>query len=1466
MSSRDDFKGKTKEKMAHRAGYRCSKPDCGIPTRGAASDDDRTINVGFAAHITAAASGGPRYDLTLTKDQRRHHSNGIWLCGTHGKLVDSDESHFTVEELLKWKRLAARRSFLEVVASKPSPLGALLADDEDVQTAFDLLLGYSKSDLFAFQQPPGWPSHPITLNLRMLDGESTKVFAVSGLVSGIDVFDQVAVIAAPGTGKTTTLLQLAEATLASAASVAVFIPLSEWATGSDTFFQSLLKRAAFRDARERQFELLARHGKLVLILDGWNELDEASRRRVRNDLKGLRRDFSNIRVVISSRHRDFDIPIDGPVVEVELLNEDQQLELAKSLRGTDGESLMDHAWRTPGLRELVAIPLYLTALLKQAPGGSLPTTKEEVLRSFVAELEQDRDKLATLREALQGFHREFLEEIAVEATRHETVALSEALARAAVNTVQERLKVEKQIGELLQPMNVLDALVNAHMLVRSGTEAGGVSFQHQQFQEWFASFHVQQLMLSATLGDDDVNKMLRESILDIPAWEEAILFACDRLSRADQDGVKAVAHAILETLGIDPLLSAEMIWRSSDDVWDQIRDDVIAFVRKWHTPGRVDRAVKFMIDTGRAEFSEFVWPLVSNADNQVHLHALRAGRRFRPGVLGPDAKERIAALPEEVRKHVISEIASYGGMDGIELATSLAKADASPKVKKSVIESLVFRRADRFAKEILESAPDEVWRSLARKWNSRDFADPEVSARIQEEADKLFAEETDPGRILSTILGTNVRDSDDARKVRELVEKIDFSDKEQDNRWVIHRAYELYPEEVVAGLMSLLEQGKQVPFLSDEMLRLSDVVIDDGPLVDCVLKHSGDGKAAATAASVVGPKTVGQLIDQMFAVDARIRANNGRYDKSLSYEYHRLMDLVSGAKTNSFTQAVLERANTEEPREIYILTDLISRHGGSVERERLRLAPSTHERITAAVQRWAEILLASPEATRAQFAEIAQAAERLESPELVPVLLELLSEDLARRKRAQKEWLEARKQGRQIQNDAQMCWTLQYRRAFAAIGDPQTVDAMKTYLREQEFGFEAAHVLKAVWRKSQPPEDESGFRRSWPDFSVVPEACTKRQSGTDEETHPFVDEIIAAIDDVIKPGAPESDLIHALKLATVAFSMPYAGKRDTISALLNLPVPAMNKQDLLTVLVLSGEAVFSEIVLRGIDDLLEEAKTNPWVIQEQDGWRLKDWLRLLPFTERPTAVLDVLDRAEGFRAEPWNLRSLLSALGYAPSAEAETVLDELAKRDERYLTEYDWLAALTNRNTLSAARFLFDLICNASFAERRGRHDHSALGRQLSALMASDDQFRQDVYERFPALDDGPAKSVLEYAIAEAADAEGVLLLTRQGAAKNKPFRSTSLSMALHNVLVGQTPMESSGMQQLHSLPAPELRNGLFDMVVNGSAAEARLATECLRAIDEIRDDYGNIDSEPRHPDIAAGVPWPQVDAEKEHE
>ena len=690
--------------------------------------------------------------------------------------------------------------------------------------------------------------------------------------------------------------------------------------------------------------------------------------------------------------------------------------------------------------------------------------------------------------------------------------------------------------------------------------------------------------------------------------------------------------------------------------------------------------------SGRAEFSEYIWPMISNPDDQVHLRVLRAGRRFRPTVLGQNIGVRIAALPQEVRRNVISEIASNGGMDSIELATDAAKNDASAKVKTAAIDSLVFRRADRFATEILKTASDDVWRALAKKWHPHEFSDPEVSARMDREVAQLQVEETDPRQVLHTLLKTNIREPDTGTKIRELVASIDFSEKSQDNRWLVHRAYELYPDDVVGGLISQLENNKSVPFRTEEMLRASDLIIDDGPLADRVLHPSGEVRKADTIVGVIGPTTVGKLINQTFAIHAKVKTNNRNYDKALSDEYYRLLDCISGTKTGVFIGAVLEHTDTEEPQEIAILANLLSRHGGSVKREPLRLDATTHGKVTTAVYRWAEILLASPEATRAQFAEIAQASERLGSPALVPALQKLLTEELVRRRRAREEFLDVREQGCQIQNDAYMSWTLQYRRAFAAIGDEQTMRLMKDYLPDREFGIDAAYVLKSVWMKTQPAEDGGEFLKSWPDFSVVPVEYAKRQSGTGPKTHALVNDILAVAAELAKPGGENADYKHALNLAAVAFSMPYNDKADTIESLLQLPLPPIEKQTLLTVLVLSSETIPSELVLQGMDDLLEQAKTNPWMLQEQDAWRLNNWFRLFPFTESPGSITQVLDRLDDRHLQPRNLRGLLTVLAYAPSDEAENVLYELAKRDERFLNEYEWLAALSRRTTPKAAR------------------------------------------------------------------------------------------------------------------------------------------------------------------------------------
>jgi hypothetical protein len=112
---RDDFSKPTINEIAMRAGNLCSNPECQFPTSGPKQGNEGFVNIGVAAHITAAAPGGPRYDATLTTQQRRHQSNGIWLCQIHAKHVDSDEQTFTVEILRAWKGATEARRFRHIV-------------------------------------------------------------------------------------------------------------------------------------------------------------------------------------------------------------------------------------------------------------------------------------------------------------------------------------------------------------------------------------------------------------------------------------------------------------------------------------------------------------------------------------------------------------------------------------------------------------------------------------------------------------------------------------------------------------------------------------------------------------------------------------------------------------------------------------------------------------------------------------------------------------------------------------------------------------------------------------------------------------------------------------------------------------------------------------------------------------------------------------------------------------------------------------------------------------------------------------------------------------------------------------------------------------------------------------------------------------------------------------------------------
>ncbi|WP_434044231.1 MULTISPECIES: hypothetical protein [Sorangium] len=62
------------------------------------------MSVGEAAHIRGAKPDSARYVESMTPEERSSITNGIWLCNICAKLIDDDESFFSVDVLYEWKR------------------------------------------------------------------------------------------------------------------------------------------------------------------------------------------------------------------------------------------------------------------------------------------------------------------------------------------------------------------------------------------------------------------------------------------------------------------------------------------------------------------------------------------------------------------------------------------------------------------------------------------------------------------------------------------------------------------------------------------------------------------------------------------------------------------------------------------------------------------------------------------------------------------------------------------------------------------------------------------------------------------------------------------------------------------------------------------------------------------------------------------------------------------------------------------------------------------------------------------------------------------------------------------------------------------------------------------------------------------------------------------------------------------
>ena len=1440
-NTRDEFTEKTKLQIAKRAGWLCSDPSCRRPTIGSNSDGDGEMNLGTAAHVCAAAPDGPRYDRNQSREQRRSPDNGIWMCRLHGTAVDVKDSKFTVELMHEWKAQAQKDSWRRVLYNDVPQGPAMQAPA--VGELSTRLRAAATADLDIFRRSDKWPPTAIALTLEV-DGLSDPV-STSALATALTALDDLILVAPPGMGKTTTLFQIAEAVLANGNASPIIGPLGDWSTDGAGLLESVLKRPAFRGISEDDLRAVAAKPGVILLLDGWNELDGVARMRLTVQVARLQVELPELSLLISTRKQALNVPINGTRINLLPLSETQQLDIGRALRGDAGMRIVDQAWRTAGVRELVTIPLYLTSLLALPEDAPFPTTKEEVLRRFVAVHEENMRRAQAIAEVTHGLHQRFLEDLAATATRAGSTTIAETVARKSISETDDALVAEGQITEKPQPNTVLEALVSHHVLVRVGYPAG-YSFQHQQFLEWYASHFVERLMVASIGGAASRNK-LKAEILNQPAWEESILFACERLARGDPNRQQACATAVLAAFQVDPILAAEMIFRSNDAIWSRVGSTMQALIGRWHTPRKVDRALRFMITSGRPEFLEQVWPLIANENDQVNLMALRAGRQFRPSILGNDAAKRIAALSSKVRKHVLHEIASRSGMDGLDLAAGIAKYDPDPEVKATVVDALAFRRADRHVADVLRYADEKTFDLVARNG----VVDEATDEHVRKEIEAARARRRREGGVSAydrLRMIVHARGSEDlSGELTAVVAEMEIDKKRDAEVHLLYEARNRYSRAIADGLLQRVRAGRTLFYGADGLLAAAGLSLEDSALFDIALadtRHHDD--RAEAAASVLGPQAVGRMIESALEAKKRLLDASGKHDEAVGARYHDLLARIGNTPAASLIAAVRARSAQAQNEEMADLAELIYRHpNGANDRGRPFDAVALAA-IGTFVEDWGNRILASGDATRWQLASIAMLASRAPSVSLLPLLKRLLDENLRRCRAFRKEATATGWRQGKATDEARMSHTHEYQRAFHAINAPETAALMREYLHDQEFGQLAALVLAAQWTAANQPSEGERFRFGV-DFSRVEERRAARASDP-AATSQEAEAIFSAVELLIAGEATEDQKKHGVALGIVAVRLPH-GQRDATIYKLIVLAPRRSRAALLLNLILSGESVDIGMVKNGLAEVFEAAKAQSWILSE--GHELKDWLRLLPFSNPSAAAFAVVRGLPDDQRRMDHLEEMIAGFATAPGDDAENVLFQFAEADPKLYANHDWRNAAIRRGTLSAALRFVNLAANGAFEDEGTDRWHMA--RQLGTMISEYPELRTHLYQ---LLKDGattPGLALLAQAVAENPDARGLLLLIKL----EKEFKRSFISWrTIENVVTEQVPSENwNGVYEVVPVPVVELRRKLLGMTTDGGPTDA--AARCLNQIDKIRDKYGTPNSELRHPDLASGKPWP---------
>jgi HEAT repeat protein len=1343
-----------------------------------------------------------------------------------------------------------------------------------------------------------WAAHPrlagkpsISLNAVVLDrkgNETREVFPTAHLRTELLQGRRFILEAPAGRGKTTTLIQLAQAT-GGPQPITFLVDLPGWVRSPATILEHIARMPAFlaRGIDTAALARLAHSEPCLFLLNGWNEISSIHSQDAANALCELERAFPAAGIIVATRAHDTVPPLPGSTrIRLLPLTPTQRFNyLAQAIGDRQAHQFDTTLSGDRVLNELTRTPLILsevTTLFRS--GREIPRTKFALLGAVLDLMEQSADHASHLQgQPLWGHAEDYLRGLAIDLTAKGEVVVGEAEARTICHTVAERLKSDKQHETLPEPADILRILCAHHILERIEYPGTGFRFEHQQFQEYYAALMLRVLLAElVTTPGGDQREAFGKRYVNEPAWDAPLFMVAEEIGVANGNAtlpanVEAASLLVENALRVDPLFAARLAFLCGSAVSPQSRHQLGQRLRSIYAtadPHYRQIALASMLATGSDDFADILIPLLTCADQQIRLRTYRAGPDFHPSSLGPRWQQIVGGWQEEMRGEFISELAMHRGR--FDVASVFADSDPSGAVRARAIRALAWVGQYQEVAELLQVMTDSEFQQMLGRLGVDDLP-PNLYPRAISGYKTILAETTDPkARFQIALTLMRLRDIDSTNRLKEELNGLPTSVVKELSDYSLGPAIvhvrQIDPQWVSQWVGARIIEGA---LWRDNWLSLV-LAIPESQREDLLqrvcsenLQYGSSGRIISLLAATADASFAGLVFDKLCDHRRQLLEDPRSADKqAIDQQLRNLFKTIPAQQAVEGLEGVL--AKKPDGLEFTLIIEMFSRMGSVEDSLRGVLPEALRQRLCLYLKAAAPTVIDQEDLRGEVKARLATALAEVGNPEDMADLLALIRADIERVRRGRAALARG---DRSAGQGAMMSYSNWHVQALVWLDRTQAIRYLLDLLNESEYELDAAWALVTLARKEPGDHLMVTGRFGSPGRDCRALRNAPAQSSTTYDAARRI-EFAAAIKGRVISLLGESQTgdhktvpyYYRLKELTKALAtLDATDSADLILEIAELPAnfDGWRRIDLLEALLFGGVTLYADKVIGLLEPIFDQFRKQG-VYNNDSLSLLNRILHLLPFVEPPArGIAKIRELSTEFHLHPHNHRDLLMALGQCKCAEGLAFLRDLASQTGAGFQQIarEWFESVASSPLPDAKTLLLSSI-DPDVTDGIGDFDFpDYTADHLAGLLANIANADTAVAERLLHLTNQPISAKRRQILAKivvrldaAQPLATALNLIDDTSPQPIPYE---LWRALEDVFLEKRPYK--GNPQSYTLvprAAGDIKKRLFEMAEN-DPRRTRSARSLLGQIEGWRLEHGRPSSEPRHPSYDSGKPWP---------